>query len=176
MHYGALTSAKGPSRTSATSLATASSHGSWMPWRHAPAGVAWFRLDHAVIEGAGSLPLSSVLGPGRTGPTASPGRSRTRVADPNPDRAAVQTAARSVGRRPRRNEVATGGRPGSRQRRVAGCCWRDRPGLDVRDPGAVSQGGSEARTGSKAGAGGTRRGKLNFFVPVLFRSHGFRLT
>jgi hypothetical protein len=47
-------------------------------------GVAWFRLDHAVIDGAGSLPLSSVLGPADwTHGIARPVQNV--VADPNPN-------------------------------------------------------------------------------------------
>jgi hypothetical protein len=47
-------------------------------------GVAWFRLDHAIIEGAGSLPLSSVLGPADwTHGIARPVYNV--VADPNPN-------------------------------------------------------------------------------------------
>jgi hypothetical protein len=47
-------------------------------------GVAWFRLDHAIIEGAGSLPLSSVLGPADwTHGIARPFQNV--VADPNPN-------------------------------------------------------------------------------------------
>jgi hypothetical protein len=47
-------------------------------------GVAWFRLDHAIIEGAGSLPLSSVLGPADwTHGIARPVHNV--VADPNPN-------------------------------------------------------------------------------------------
>ena len=47
-------------------------------------GVAWFRLDHAIIAGTGFLPLSSVLGPadwthGITRPV------QNAVADPNPN-------------------------------------------------------------------------------------------
>jgi len=47
-------------------------------------GVAWFRLDHAIIDGAGSLPLSSVLGPADwTHGIARP--IQNVVADPNPN-------------------------------------------------------------------------------------------
>ncbi|SDN97021.1 acyl-CoA thioesterase domain-containing protein [Afipia sp. GAS231] len=47
-------------------------------------GVAWFRLDHAIIDGAGSLPLSSVLGPADwTHGIARPVQNV--VADPNPN-------------------------------------------------------------------------------------------
>ena len=47
-------------------------------------GVAWFRLHHAVIDGAGSLPLSSVLGPADwTHGIARPFQNV--VADPNPN-------------------------------------------------------------------------------------------
>ncbi len=47
-------------------------------------GVAWFRLDHAIIEGGGSLPLSSVLGPADwTHGIARPFQNV--VADPNPN-------------------------------------------------------------------------------------------
>ena len=46
--------------------------------------VAWFRLDHAIIDGAGSLPLSSVLGPADwTHGIARPFQNV--VADPNPN-------------------------------------------------------------------------------------------
>ena len=46
--------------------------------------VAWFRLDHAIIDGAGSLPLSSVLGPADwTHGIARPVQNV--VADPNPN-------------------------------------------------------------------------------------------
>ena len=47
-------------------------------------GVAWFRLDHAIIDGAGFLPLSSVLGPADwTHGIARP--IQNVVADPNPN-------------------------------------------------------------------------------------------
>jgi hypothetical protein len=47
-------------------------------------GVAWFRLGHAIIDGAGSLPLSSVLGPADwTHGIARPFQNV--VADPNPN-------------------------------------------------------------------------------------------
>jgi hypothetical protein len=47
-------------------------------------GVAWFRLDHAIIDGAGCLPLSSVLGPADwTHGIARPVQNV--VADPNPN-------------------------------------------------------------------------------------------
>lgn len=47
-------------------------------------GVAWFRLDHAIIDGAGPLPLSSVLGPADwTHGIARPFEGV--VADPNPN-------------------------------------------------------------------------------------------
>jgi hypothetical protein len=47
-------------------------------------GVAWFRLDHAIIDGAGSLPLSSVLGQADwTHGIARPVQNV--VADPNPN-------------------------------------------------------------------------------------------
>ena len=47
-------------------------------------GVAWFRLGHAIIDGAGSLPLSSVLGPADwTHGIARPVQNV--VADPNPN-------------------------------------------------------------------------------------------
>ena len=47
-------------------------------------GTAWFRLDHAIIDGAGSLPLTSVLGPADwTHGIARPVESV--VADPNPN-------------------------------------------------------------------------------------------
>lgn len=47
-------------------------------------GAAWFRLDHAIIDGAGSLPLSSVLGPADwTHGIARPVQNA--VADPNPN-------------------------------------------------------------------------------------------
>jgi hypothetical protein len=47
-------------------------------------GVAWFRLDHAIIDGAGPLPLSSVLGPADwTHGIARPVQNV--VADPNPN-------------------------------------------------------------------------------------------
>ena len=104
-------------------------------------GTAWFRFDHAIIDGAGSLPLSAVLGPADwTHGIARPVGSV--VADPNPNLtgATVQAALRAVGRRPRRDQMATGGRPRGRQRRAARYQRRDRPGFDVRDPGAVSEG------------------------------------
>ncbi|SDJ01580.1 MULTISPECIES: acyl-CoA thioesterase domain-containing protein [Bradyrhizobium] len=47
-------------------------------------GVAWFRLDHAIIDGAGCLPLSSLLGPADwTHGIARPVQNV--VADPNPN-------------------------------------------------------------------------------------------
>ena len=47
-------------------------------------GTAWFRFDHAIIDGAGSLPLSAVLGPADwTHGIARPVGSV--VADPNPN-------------------------------------------------------------------------------------------
>jgi acyl-coenzyme A thioesterase PaaI-like protein len=47
-------------------------------------GIAWFRLDHAIIDGAGTLPLSSVLGPADwTHGIARP--IQNVVADPNPN-------------------------------------------------------------------------------------------
>jgi hypothetical protein len=47
-------------------------------------GVAWFRLDHAIIDAAGSLPLASVLGPADwTHGIARP--IQNAVADPNPN-------------------------------------------------------------------------------------------
>ena len=49
-------------------------------------------------------------------------------------------------------KVASGGRVGRRKRRPARYQRRDRPGLDVRDPGAVSA-PNEARTRRRDGAG-----------------------
>ena len=81
-------------------------------------GVAWFRLNHAIIEGAG--PLSSVLGPADwTHGIARPVQNV--VADPNPN-LTVQLFRRpkgAMGRGPRPNKVAAGGRP--RNRRAASC-------------------------------------------------------
>jgi hypothetical protein len=85
-------------------------------------GVAWFRLDHVIIEGAG--PLSSVLGPADwTHGIARP--LQNVVADPNPN-LTVQLFRRprgGLGRRPRPHKVATGGRPRDRRGPVARSPW-----------------------------------------------------
>ena len=113
--------------------------GSWTPWKRASATASpGSGSNHAIIEGAG--PLSSVLGPADwTHGIARP--LQNVVADPNPN-LTVQLFRQprgAMGRRPRPDAVAAGGRPRHRRRRVAGRPWRDRPGLDVGDPGAVSQ-------------------------------------
>ena len=119
-------------------------------------GVAWFRMNQAIIDGAGSLskvPLSSVLGPADwTHGIARPFRDV--VADPNPNLTVQlfrQPEGRWVGIRAA-GQMAAGGRVGRRKRRPARCQRRDRPGLDVGDSGAVSA-QTEARTRRRAGAG-----------------------
>ena len=80
-------------------------------------GVAWFRLDHAIIEGAG--PLSSVLGPADwTHGIARPVQNV--VADPNPN-LTVQ-----LFRRPRGDGSGSAPRQGGGRRPAsepeAACC------------------------------------------------------
>ena len=114
-------------------------------------GVAWFRLDHPIIDGAG--PLSSVLGPADwTHGIARPFQNV--VADPNPNLTVQlfrQAGGEWVGIRAR-NQMATGRRAGRRKRCPARRARRDRPGLDVGYPGAVSA-PEEATTPRGVGVG-----------------------
>lgn len=141
-------------------------------------GVTWFRLDHAVIDGAGPWPLSSVLGPADwTHGIARP--IQNVVADPNPN-LTVQ-----LFRPPSGSWV--GIRAETRWRPAAGLGAGSGVLLDVHgEIGRVSmsvilvpfpKGGSEARTGPKAGAGGRPAGEnMTSSFAVLLSSHGFRLT
>ncbi len=79
--------------------------------------VAWFRLNHPIIDGAG--PLSSVLGPAdwTHGIEAIP--ECRRGSQPQPDGPAVQAAARRMGWHSRANPLATCHRGWNRKRYIA---------------------------------------------------------
>ena len=119
-------------------------------------GVAWFRMNQAIVDGAGSLskvPLSSVLGPADwTHGIARPFQGCGGGSEPQSDGSVVPPAGRRMGWHSRAGQMAAGGRLGRGKRRPARYQRRDRPGLDVGDSGAVSA-QPEARIRRRAGAG-----------------------
>jgi hypothetical protein len=141
-------------------------------------GVGWFRLDHAIIDGAGSLPLASVLGPADwTHGIARPVQNV--VADPNPN-LTVQ-----LFRPPSSPRV--GVRAETRWRPAAGLGAGSGVLLDVHGEigrvsmsvilvpfpkGIRSPNRSQGRCRQPASPGE----HFCVFLPVLLRSHGFRLT
>ncbi len=111
---------------------------------------AWFRLNHPIIDGAG--PFAGVLGPADwTHGIARPFQNVVADPNPQPDGSVVQAAGRSMGGRSRANQVATGRRDRNRERRAARHPWRNRPGLDVGDPGAVSEGRTRLTDRTRSG-------------------------
>jgi hypothetical protein len=130
-------------------------------------GVAWFRLNHRIIEGCRTVGRRTRPGGldlwHRTAVPERGGRPQS-----EPDGPALQAASRGVGRRPRANPLDPFGRIGRRQRHLARRPRRDWPRFDVGDSGAVS----EVRGGRRL-ANLPAAEKSVIFRPIRFPTAGF---